>query len=98
MRKVATSKEIVEELVSHGLAPILISAGKPWIKLPPVTPAQIVTARQIKKFLTGRLDAPVSSPQILSGTWKYHARLVHPGPISFRASLKFLFTCPRTSV
>ena len=61
MRKVATSKEIVEELVSHGLAPILISAGKPWIKLPPVTPAQIVTARQIKKFLTGRLDAPVSS-------------------------------------
>ena len=38
---------------------ICISAGKPWTKLPPVTPAQIVCARQIKKFFTGRLDAPV---------------------------------------
>lgn len=35
--------------------------GKPWTKLPPVTPAQIVNARQIKKFFTGRLDAPVVS-------------------------------------
>lgn len=35
--------------------------GKPWSKLPLVTPAQIVNARQIKKFLTGRLDAPVVS-------------------------------------
>lgn len=35
--------------------------GKLWSKLPPVTPAQIVTSRQIKKFLTGRLDAPVVS-------------------------------------
>ncbi|NWH39319.1 RSH4A protein, partial [Chloropsis hardwickii] len=35
--------------------------GKPWMKLPPVTPAQIVCARQIKKFFTGRLDAPVVS-------------------------------------
>ncbi|NXP05822.1 RSH4A protein, partial [Thinocorus orbignyianus] len=33
--------------------------GKPWVKLPPVTPAQIVCARKIKKFFTGRLDAPV---------------------------------------
>uniref|UniRef100_A0A8C5INA9 Radial spoke head component 4A n=1 Tax=Junco hyemalis TaxID=40217 RepID=A0A8C5INA9_JUNHY len=35
--------------------------GKPWVKLPPVTPAQIVCARQIKKFFTGRLDAPIVS-------------------------------------
>lgn len=34
-------------------------AGKPWVKLPAVTPAQIVVARSIKKFFTGRLDAPV---------------------------------------
>ena len=34
-------------------------AGKPWVKLPAVTPAQIVAARSIKKFFTGRLDAPV---------------------------------------
>ncbi|NXE96410.1 RSH4A protein, partial [Menura novaehollandiae] len=35
--------------------------GKAWVKLPPVTPAQIVCARKIKKFFTGRLDAPVVS-------------------------------------
>ncbi|KAK3092588.1 hypothetical protein FSP39_004684 [Pinctada imbricata] len=35
--------------------------GKPWTKLPPVTPAQIQAGRQIKKFFTGRLDAPVVS-------------------------------------
>jgi len=35
--------------------------GKPWIKLPAVTPIQIQLGRKIKKFLTGRLDAPVVS-------------------------------------
>ncbi|XP_012888238.1 PREDICTED: radial spoke head protein 4 homolog A [Dipodomys ordii] len=35
--------------------------GRPWVKLPLVTPAQIVTARKIKKYFTGRLDAPVIS-------------------------------------
>ncbi|KAG8510945.1 Radial spoke head protein 4A [Galemys pyrenaicus] len=35
--------------------------GRPWIKLPSVTPAQIVIARKIKKFFTGRLDAPIIS-------------------------------------
>jgi len=35
--------------------------GKPWIKLPAATPGQISVARKIKKFLTGRLDAPVVS-------------------------------------
>eukprot|EP00794_Sanderia_malayensis_P018767 gene18767-20658_t len=33
--------------------------GQPWVKLPHVTPAQIVAAREIKKFFTGKLDAPV---------------------------------------
>ncbi|XP_076464224.1 LOW QUALITY PROTEIN: radial spoke head protein 6 homolog A-like [Babylonia areolata] len=33
--------------------------GKVWVKLPQVTPAQISGARKIKKFFTGRLDAPV---------------------------------------
>uniref|UniRef100_A0A670Z983 Radial spoke head component 4A n=2 Tax=Pseudonaja textilis TaxID=8673 RepID=A0A670Z983_PSETE len=33
--------------------------GKPWTKLPQVTPAQIVNARKIKKFLVGKLDAAV---------------------------------------
>ncbi|XP_023269052.1 radial spoke head protein 6 homolog A-like [Seriola lalandi dorsalis] len=35
--------------------------GLPWVKLPPVTPVQITVARQIRKFFTGRLDAPVNS-------------------------------------
>ncbi|KAL2792470.1 radial spoke head protein 4-like protein A isoform 2 [Daubentonia madagascariensis] len=35
--------------------------GRPWVKLPSVIPAQIVTARKIKKFFTGRLDAPIIS-------------------------------------
>ncbi|XP_027457438.1 radial spoke head protein 4 homolog A [Zalophus californianus] len=33
--------------------------GGPWVKLPSVTPAQIVIARKIKKFFTGRLETPV---------------------------------------
>ncbi|XP_037013968.2 radial spoke head protein 4 homolog A isoform X1 [Artibeus jamaicensis] len=35
--------------------------GRPWVKLPSVTPAQIVIARQIKKFFTGRLGTPIIS-------------------------------------
>ena len=35
--------------------------GTEWIKLPPVDPAEIVCARQIKKFFTGNLNAPVIS-------------------------------------
>ncbi|KAL6046090.1 hypothetical protein STEG23_023634 [Scotinomys teguina] len=35
--------------------------GNPWVRLPSVTPAQIVTARKIKKFFTGRLDAAIIS-------------------------------------
>ncbi|XP_062844994.1 radial spoke head protein 4 homolog A [Trichomycterus rosablanca] len=35
--------------------------GLPWERLPHVTPAQIVAARQIRKLFTGRLDAPVAS-------------------------------------
>ncbi|XP_022094680.1 radial spoke head protein 4 homolog A-like isoform X2 [Acanthaster planci] len=42
--------------------------GQPWVKLPPVTPAQIAGARQIKKFLTGRLDAPIVSYPPFQGT------------------------------
>ena len=33
--------------------------GQPWVRLPNVTPAQISTARKIKKFFTGNLDAQV---------------------------------------
>ena len=37
----------------------MLAAGDPWVKLPHVTPAQICHARQIRKFCTGKLDAPV---------------------------------------
>ncbi|XP_053508127.1 radial spoke head protein 4 homolog A-like isoform X1 [Ictalurus furcatus] len=33
--------------------------GLPWVRLPDITPAQITVARQIRKFFTGRLDAPI---------------------------------------
>ncbi|KAL9952056.1 hypothetical protein ACROYT_G039256 [Oculina patagonica] len=36
-------------------------SGGPWVRLPPVTPAQIVVSRQIRKFFTGNLQAPVVS-------------------------------------
>lgn len=51
--------------LSHRSNLFNFSAGKPWIKLPAVTPAQIVAARCIKKFFTGRLDALVTSQQSL---------------------------------
>ncbi|XP_060719503.1 radial spoke head protein 6 homolog A [Tachysurus vachellii] len=35
--------------------------GLPWVRLPDITPTQITAARQIRKFLTGRLDAPIVS-------------------------------------
>ena len=40
---------------------MFVTAGKPWKKLPNVTPQQLTVARKIKKFFTGRLDAPVVS-------------------------------------
>ena len=38
----------------------MLTVGGAWIRLPHVTPDEIVAARQIRKFFTGRLDAPVS--------------------------------------
>lgn len=38
---------------------VFFLAGKEWIRLPHVTPADIVAARKIKKFLSGHLDSPV---------------------------------------
>lgn len=37
------------------------SPGKPWVRLPLVTPQQIFASRRMKKFLTGNLEAPVIS-------------------------------------
>ena len=48
--------------VKNNLMPVLysVTAGGSWVRLPPVTPAQIVISRQIRKFFTGNLQAPVS--------------------------------------
>ncbi len=46
----------------------LPKAGKPWVRLPAVTPQQITTARRVKKFLTGRLDSQVVSYPPFNGT------------------------------
>ncbi|CAB4027096.1 radial spoke head 4 homolog A-like [Paramuricea clavata] len=35
--------------------------GHPWMRLPPVTPLQIVASRQIKKFFTGNPEASIVS-------------------------------------
>ncbi|KAF7650852.1 hypothetical protein LDENG_00119360 [Lucifuga dentata] len=42
--------------------------GLPWVKLPPVSPAHITAARQIRKLFTGRLEAPVVSYPPFPGT------------------------------
>ncbi|KAM8953649.1 radial spoke head protein 6 homolog A [Pelodytes ibericus] len=43
-------------------------AGAEWVRLPPVTPAQITIARKIKRLFTGKLDAPVITYPPFLGT------------------------------
>ena len=47
-------------------------AGGDWIRLPNVTPEAIVAARQLKKFLTGDLSAPVPSYPVFPGGTEAH--------------------------
>ncbi|KAM9324909.1 radial spoke head protein 6 homolog A-like [Gastrophryne carolinensis] len=42
--------------------------GEEWVRLPPVTPAQITAARKIRRFFTGQLDAPVITYPPFPGT------------------------------
>lgn len=53
-------------------------AGHTWNRLPPVTPAQIVISRQIQKFFTGNLEAPVSFQDFVQG---FCSRLFNSGLI-----------------
>lgn len=48
--------------------------GGPLSRLPPVKPAQIKAARQVKKFVTGKLDTQVST-LACSGTLCKHVDL-----------------------
>lgn len=40
--------------------------GEEWVRLPPVTPAQIQQARLIKRYFTGNLNTSIS--EIFEGT------------------------------
>ena len=59
----------------------------------------VVSILNVEQYLilTYLLTICLHLKNLKAGMWKYHARLVRPGPISFRTSLKFLFTCPWTS-
>ncbi|XP_032958900.1 radial spoke head protein 4 homolog A-like isoform X2 [Rhinolophus ferrumequinum] len=65
--------------------------GRPWVKLPPVTPAQIVIARKIKKFFTGHLDHPIVSYPLFPGNESNYLRAqiarisagTHVSPLGF---------------
>uniref|UniRef100_A0A4X2K5E2 Radial spoke head 6 homolog A n=1 Tax=Vombatus ursinus TaxID=29139 RepID=A0A4X2K5E2_VOMUR len=65
--------------------------GRPWTKLPHVTPAQIVNARKIKKFFTGNLDTPIVSYPPFPGTEANYLRAqiarisagTHVSPLGF---------------
>uniref|UniRef100_A0A3Q1GRQ8 Radial spoke head component 4A n=1 Tax=Acanthochromis polyacanthus TaxID=80966 RepID=A0A3Q1GRQ8_9TELE len=54
-------KEIIGTGVNKFVYYVCNEPGLPWVKLPSVSPAQIVVARQIRKFFTGRLDTPIVS-------------------------------------
>lgn len=49
--------------------------GEDWVRLPSTTPAQIVAARNITKYLTGNLDAPVKSYPPFPGLEKHYLRV-----------------------
>ncbi|KAM7388810.1 hypothetical protein PAMP_024957 [Pampus punctatissimus] len=57
----AVPKEAIGTGANKFLYYVCKEPGLPWVKLPTVSPAQITVARQIRKFFTGRLDAPVVS-------------------------------------
>lgn len=48
--------------------------GDTWVKLPHVTPTEINVSRQIRKFLTGSLEAPVLSYPPFPGVEKNYLR------------------------
>ncbi|ESN94806.1 hypothetical protein HELRODRAFT_193795 [Helobdella robusta] len=48
--------------------------GMAWVRLPNATPSQVVTAKKIKKYLTGDLEAPVHSNPLFPGREKHLLR------------------------
>lgn len=48
--------------------------GDAWTELPPVTPQQLVAARQIRKYMTGDLNAKLWSYPVFPGTERNYLR------------------------
>jgi len=87
MRPKAAAVPLVEEMEFYDIPPELIGLGSnrysyfvvnslfdDWIELPIVTPRQIAVSRQIKKFLTGDLEADVVSFPCFPGKEKHYLR------------------------
>lgn len=71
--------EIPSEDIGHGINRCLyyvcssLNNGE-WIELPLATPHQINVSRRIKKYLTGNLDAKISSYPVFPGTERNYLR------------------------
>lgn len=61
-------------IIVHNSLYNLFTAGDPWEKLPHVTPAQISTARAIRKIFTGDLDAAVETYPPFPGVERNYLR------------------------
>ncbi|XP_034650214.1 LOW QUALITY PROTEIN: radial spoke head protein 4 homolog A [Drosophila subobscura] len=87
MKPKAADVPLVEEIEFYDIPPEYIGVGcnrysyfvvnslsDDWIELPIVTPRQVVISRQIKKFLTGDLEADVISYPCFPGKEKHYLR------------------------
>ncbi|XP_054726156.1 radial spoke head protein 6 homolog A [Anastrepha obliqua] len=70
--------DVPPELVGEGANRysyfVVNSVSDDWIELPMVTPGQIKACRDIKKFLTGDLEADIQSYPCFSGKEKHYLR------------------------
>jgi len=62
-------------------------AGSPWIRLPHATPRHIVVARQIRRFFTGDLTAPVPSYPPFPGGTEAHLLRAQLAEITAKCSI-----------
>lgn len=73
--------EIPSEDIGHGINRHVyfvchnLSDGG-WVELPPVTPHQINVSRRMMKYLTGNLDAEISSYPTFPGTERNYLRAI----------------------
>ena len=68
---------------------VCMYAGGPWTRLPDTTPESIIVARQIKRFFTGDLNAPVPSSSSTTGCITLSSSSLRPFSSSSIASHSF---------